>query len=93
MEHIENNYTHAITLNERKNIQISGVKKIENFDDEEFLIESTLGYIIIKGNELELLKLDTMCGNVSIKGKINSIAYIDNKKNEKEESVFNKLFK
>ena len=35
------NYNHTITLVERKSIVISGVKKIENFDDEEFLIEST----------------------------------------------------
>ena len=53
------NYNHTITLVERKSIVISGVKKIENFDDEEFLIESTMGYIIVKGNGLELLKLET----------------------------------
>jgi sporulation protein YabP len=87
------NYNHTITLVERKSIVISGVKKIENFDDEEFLIESTMGYIIVKGNALELLKLDTLSGNVSIKGKINSIAYIEDKKPTKEEGMFSKLFK
>jgi sporulation protein YabP len=87
------NYNHTISLVERKSILISGVKKIENFDDEEFLIESTMGYIIIKGNNLELLKLDTLSGNVSIKGKFNSIAYIDDKKITKEEGMFSKLFK
>ncbi|MBQ2408736.1 MAG: sporulation protein YabP [Bacilli bacterium] len=87
------NYNHTITLVERKSIVISGVKKIENFDDEEFLIESTMGYIIVKGNGLELLKLDTLSGNVSIKGKINSIAYIEDKKPSKEEGMFSKLFK
>lgn len=87
------NYNHTITLVERKSIVISGVKKIENFDDEEFLIESTMGYIIVKGNGLELLKLDALSGNVSIKGKINSIAYIEDKKPSKEEGMFSKLFK
>ena len=46
------NYNHTITLTERKNIIISGVRKIENFDDEEFFIESTMGFFIIKGNWL-----------------------------------------
>ena len=87
------NYNLTITLVERKSIVISCVKKIENFDDEEFLIESTMGYIIVKGNGLELLKLDTLSGNVSIKGKINSIAYIEDKKPSKEEGMFSKLFK
>ena len=50
---------HNITINERKNIIISGVKKIESFDNEEFLLETTMGNIIIKGSELEIIKLDT----------------------------------
>ena len=50
------NYNHSITLNERKNIVISGVKKIESFDKEEFLLETNMGFIIIKGKELEIIK-------------------------------------
>lgn len=67
------NYNHNITINERKNIVISGVKKIDSLDDEEFLLETSMGYLIIKGTSLEIIKLDTYQGNVSIKGKINSI--------------------
>ena len=52
-----------------------------------------MGFIIIKGNNLELLKLDTLSGNVSIKGKFNSIAYVEDKKMTKEEGMFSKLFK
>ena len=40
---------------------------------------------------LEIVKLDTFQGNVSIKGTINSLSYSENIK--KEDSVFNKLFK
>lgn len=87
------NYNHNITINERKNILITGVKKIESFDDEEFLLETTMGFLIIKGADLEIIKLDTYQGNVSIKGKINSVTYLDNNKKEKEENMFSKLFK
>ena len=86
-------YSHTVNMQERKSIIITGCKKIEKFDDEEFLIETTLGYMIVKGSGLEILKLDTMCGNVSIKGKINSIAYVDGKNKEKDDGVFSKLFK
>lgn len=90
---IISNYNHNITINERKNIVISGVKKIDSFDDEEFLLETSMGYLIIKGTSLEIIKLDTYQGNVSIKGKVNSMNYLENNKKEKEESMFNKLFK
>lgn len=88
------NLNHGVTINERKNIVITGVKKIDSFDNEEFLLETSMGYMVIKGSELEIIKLDTYQGNVSIKGKINSLNYVENlKKKEKEESMFNKLFK
>lgn len=88
------NYNHGISVVERKNIIVTGVKKIDNFDNEEFLMETTMGYLIVKGEGLELIKLDTMQGNVSIKGVIKSFTYIDEgKPKDKENSIFNRLFK
>ena len=43
--------------------------------------------------QLELVKLDTHDGNVKIKGKVNSIIYLESHKKEKEESILTKLFK
>lgn len=85
---------HSITLNERKNLVITGVKKIDSFDDEEFLLDTSMGYVVVKGEELEIIKLDTFQGNVSIKGKVNSFTYVESgSKKEKEDSMFSKLFK
>ena len=83
---------HNVNMVDRKNIIISGVKKIDNFDNKEFVLETTMGLMNIKGSELEIVKLDTYQGNVSIKGIINSIIYLDTKK-EKEDSILSKLFK
>ena len=66
------NYNHGISLLERKNLVITGVKKIENFDKEQFLLETVMGFIIVKGEDLELVKLDTLQGKVSIKGQVNA---------------------
>ena len=85
---------HNINLIERKSLAVSGVKKIESFDEEEFLLDTSMGHLVIKGEGLELLKMDSISGNVSIKGFINSFSYIDDvKKKNKENSIFNRLFK
>ena len=85
---------HIVNIAQRKNITISGVKKIENFDESEFLIETNRGFLNIKGEDLEIIKLDTFQGDLSIKGKINSLNYIEDiKKNNKNESLISKLFK
>ena len=89
-----NNMSHKVEINERKTAVISGVKKLESFDSKEFFFESIMGYIVIKGEGLELLKLDTREGNLSIKGKINSLTYLNaGGKKAKEESMLSKLFK
>lgn len=84
--------THNIELIERKQIKISGVKKIDSFDDLEFLIDTTMGYLYIKGKELEIIKLDTNSGNITINGQIDSINYVDSK-TKKESTFIGKLFK
>ena len=97
MEKIDNtinNYNHGISIIERNNLIVTGVKKIDNFDTEEFLMETIMGYLVVKGKDLELIKLDTIQGNVSIKGTVDSLSYVsrDGKK-DKEESFIGKLFK
>ncbi len=89
-----NSYNHSINLLERKTLVITGVKKIDNFDNNHFLLDTSMGYMVVKGENLELIKLDTLSGNVTIKGSIQSIQYLmeSNKKN-KEENIFNRLFK
>ena len=95
VKEMENSFNHGISISERKNIVVSGVKKINSFDNEEFLMDTTLGFLSIKGDGLEIIKLDTYQGNVSIKGRVDSIIYSDNNvsKKEKENSFISKLFK
>lgn len=91
LKEISSNLTHSFQVGERKNIALTGVTKIISFDKEEFLIETSLGIMDIKGEDLEVVRLDTYQGNLTIKGKINSIIY--NEDTKKESSVFSRLFK
>ena len=85
---------HEVKIIDRREIYISGVKKISSFDHEEFLLETTIGVLLLKGSGLEILRLDTHDGNVRIKGKINSYQYLEKGGTKaKEESFMAKLFK
>ena len=87
-------FSHSVSIIERKNILITGVKKVDSFDNEEFLVETIMGFLVLKGHDLELVKLDTLQGSVTIKGLVDSFDYVeeDNKK-EKEGSIISRLFK
>ena len=85
--------SHELKLIDRREIALTGIKKITSFDSEEFLLESNMGLILIKGTNLEIMRLDAHDGNLKIKGKINSFTYLDSKDKDKEESLLSKLFK
>lgn len=94
VKELEGSFSHGISIAERKNVLVTGVKKIESFDNEEFVMDTTLGFLVIKGNGLEIIKLDTYQGNVTIKGNVDSLNYMSKDvKRDKEESFISKLFK
>ncbi len=84
---------HELKISDRREIFLTGIKKIDSFDNEEFLMESNMGIILLKGSNLEIIKLDTHDGNVKIKGKIVSFTYLDGEGKQNHESFFSKLFK
>lgn len=92
MENILDSTKQEVKLIDRGIIYLTGIDKIVRFDTEEFFMESVMGPINVKGEMLEVVKLDTHDGVVSIKGKISSIVYEDDKK-KTEESFLTKLFK
>jgi len=92
MDKAIDNSKHEVKIIDRGLIYLSGIDKIVSFDNEEFLMESVLGTILLKGENLEVVRLDTHDGVVSIKGVFNSITYDDGKKKDGE-SLLGKLFK
>ena len=86
------NSNQNIQIENRKSIKLSGVTKIHNLNTLEFSLETTLGNLIIKGNNLEMLSFDIENGNLSITGEIDSLSYLNiSKKNNK--GFIQKLFK
>ncbi|MGN1387733.1 MAG: sporulation protein YabP [Bacillus sp. (in: firmicutes)] len=84
---------HDIVMRGRKLLEITGVKQVESFDNEEFLLETTMGFLAIKGENLQMKNLDVDSGVVSIKGKIYDLVYVDAPSGDKAKGFFGKLFK
>lgn len=92
-KNMEENYNHTINIIERKTITLTGIKKINNFNNTEFYVESIMGPLLLKGEMLELIKMDTFKGNLNIKGKITSINYLEESKKIKADNIMARLFK
>lgn len=85
-----------IYLENREKLNISGVKDVLSFDDQMVILETELGLLTIKGENLRINKLSIDTLDVSIDGAINSLTYSEggsDKRGAKGNSFLNKLFK
>ncbi|MTH55244.1 sporulation protein YabP [Bacillus mangrovi] len=84
---------HDLIMKGRKLLDITGVKEVESFDNEEFLLDTVMGALAIRGENLQMQNLDVDRGVVTIKGRILDIVYLDEQHSEKAKGFFSKLFK
>lgn len=69
--------SHNITIENRERINISGVNNVVSFDDETIILESDLGLLTIRGQELHINKLNLEEGHVAIDGELINLNYSD----------------
>jgi len=88
-----NTLEHDVIMRGRRLLDITGVKQVESFDNEEFLLETVMGFLSIRGQNLQMKNLDVEKGIVSIKGKVFELIYVDEQSGEKAKGFFSKIFR
>ncbi len=66
---------HKLTLNERKNLTMTGVTEVVSFDDSAVVLRTALGTLEIQGQQLQLKTLSIDGGQVAVDGHISSLYY------------------
>lgn len=84
---------HEISLKNRNDLQITGVTKLESLNPDEFIVETVLGKMLVKGNELSMSKLDIEKGILFISGQVNALEYSTKQTKTKSQGFMSKLFR
>ena len=83
-----------LILENRGKLSVSGVLDVLSFDDQVVIIETELGLLTIKGENLIINKLSIDTSEVIVEGDISSMNYSENKNVEKTKgSLISKIFK
>ena len=88
-----NNIIQNLILENRNKLSISGVKDVLSFDDQVVIMETELGLLTIKGDDLKINKLSIDTQEVIVEGEINNMGYSDHSKEEQDGGLFSKIFK
>lgn len=81
-----------LVLENREKLNVSGVNDVLSFDDQVVIIETELGLLTIKGDNLKINKLSIDTSEVSVEGTINNLTYSDHQA-KSEGGILGKIFK
>ena len=90
---INSNVIQNLILENREKLNITGVLDVLSFDDQIVIVETELGLLTVKGDNLRINKLSTDTEEVIIEGNIFNMAYSEKTTTGKESSIFSKIFK
>lgn len=84
----EEHLPHKLQLNERKSLTMSGVTEVVSFDEATVVLQTSLGLLVVQGQQLQLRNLSLDGGQVAVEGSISALSY-----EEPRQSGWRRLFR
>ena len=66
---------HKLTLDERKTLTMTGVNEVVSFDENTVVLRTSLGTLMVQGQQLQLKTLTLDGGNVAVEGEVTALHY------------------
>lgn len=82
-----------LILENRGKLSISGVLDVLSFDDQVVIVETELGLLTVKGENLRINKLSIDTSEVMVEGTISLLSYSDKDSEKVKTSFMSKIFK
>lgn len=82
-----------LVLENRGKLSISGVLDVLSFDDQVVIVETELGLLTVKGEDLRINKLSIDTSEVVVEGDIYGMNYSEKDIEKKSGSLIGKIFK
>ena len=66
---------HRLTLNERRQLSMTGVSEVVSFDESAVILKTNLGTLTVLGEDLVLKTLSVEGGQVAVSGHVSALQY------------------
>ncbi len=75
----EETYNHRVMITNREQAVVEGVVHVEKFDEDEIVVETDLGMMAIRGENLHIKEISVDQGRMVVDGAVRSIDYLDDR--------------
>lgn len=90
---MKDSYIQNLILENREKLNISGATDVLSFDDSLVIVQTHLGILSVKGEDLRISKLSIDSEEVIVNGEISSMSYSDKSIDKKDSGFLGKIFK
>lgn len=70
---------HHIMMEERSSLTVSGVSDVERFDENEIVMSTSKGTLVVTGENLHIEKLSLDGGDLKVEGAVDALSYEDDR--------------
>lgn len=71
---------YKLVMTNRKNLLVEGVQNVESFDDEEIILDTKMGTLVLKGENLHVVQLNLENGTFIVEGLCKSLDFSEEKR-------------
>ncbi|MBC5736936.1 MULTISPECIES: sporulation protein YabP [Oscillospiraceae] len=82
---------HHLILEGREQLSVSGVEEVESFDENQIVMYTTKGTLVVRGENLHIEKLSLDGGDLKVEGDIDALTYEDGPR--EKGGLFSRLFR
>ena len=90
---VQTNIIQNIVLENRGKLSVSGVNDVLSFDDQVVMVDTELGLLTVKGENIRINKLSLDTAEVIIEGEISSLSYSQKSIEKSSGTLLSKIFK
>lgn len=84
---------HRVVIDQREKLNVTGVKDVDSFNENEIIFVTSCGAITITGEDLHISRLNLEDGQLIVEGRIQSLDYSDHEEQRQSGGFFKKMFK
>ncbi|WP_066634318.1 sporulation protein YabP [Desulfolucanica intricata] len=74
---MESHVQNRILLTDRKHLALEGVQHVGSFDEREICLDTNMGFLLLKGEDLHITQLNLDSGRLVVEGYISSMEFQD----------------
>ena len=90
---ITTNVIQNLVLENREKLSVSGVNDVLSFDDQVVMVDTELGLLTVKGENIHINKLSLDTAEVIIEGEISSLSYRQKSIEKSSGTLLSQIFK